>query len=92
MELLDKRFSHNEDVAWRVIEGEALLVSPKTSNIFPMDEIGTRIWSLVDGLRTGRDIARMLEEEYDQDLSAIESDLRLFIDDLMKSGLVRTCE
>jgi len=91
MELLDKKFAHNEDVAWRIIEGEALLVSPKTSNIFPLDEIGTRIWSLADGLRTGRDIARVLEEEYGQDLSVIESDLSLFIDDLLKNDLVCIC-
>jgi len=92
MELLDKKFTHNEDVAWRVIEGEALLVSPRTSHIFPMDGIGTRIWSLMDEERTGRDIARVLEEEYDQELSVVESDLSLFIDDLMKNELVRVCE
>ena len=88
---LDKKIARNEETAWRVIEGEALLVNPRTSALFPLDSVGTRIWELLDGTRTGTDIARILEDEYAQDLAQIESDLSSFIDDLAENNLVRVC-
>lgn len=91
MELLDNKIKKDEDVAWRIIEGEALLVSPKTSHIFPLDDIGTRIWSVLEGDLNGRQIARLLEGEYDSDLKTIESDLGIFIEELIKNNLACIC-
>lgn len=92
MELLDKKFLRNKNVAWRVIDGEALLVHPSTSIISPLDEVCTRIWELVNGERTGRDIASVIEIEFAENLSVIETDLSVFLDELLQNNLITLCD
>ncbi|MBI4982177.1 MAG: PqqD family protein [Candidatus Omnitrophica bacterium] len=92
MELLDKKFLRNKNVAWRIIDGEALLVHPSTNIISPLDEICTRIWELIDGKLTGRDIAGIVEKEFTENLSVIETDLNAFLDELLQNNLIILCD
>ena len=57
---LENKFIRNNDIAWRVIDGEALVVSPKDSLIYPLNDVGARIWELLDGKRTVSDIASII--------------------------------
>ena len=85
---LEDRFIRNNDIAWRVIDGEALVVSPKDSLIYPLNDSGTRIWELLDGKRPVSDIASIICEEFEGDGKVIQNDVINFIEDLLKAGLV----
>lgn len=84
----EDKFIRNEDIAWRVIDGEALVVSPKDSLIYPLNDVGARVWGLLDGKRTTSDIASIICEEFEGDGSVIQNDVMGFIEELLKAGLV----
>ena len=85
---LENKFIRNNDIAWRVIDGEALVVSPKDSLIYPLNDVGARIWELLDGKRTVSDIASVICGEFEGDGKAIQDDVMDFIENLSKAGLV----
>lgn len=85
---LEDKFIRNNDIAWRVIDGEALVVSPKDSLIYPLNDAGARIWELLDGKRTVEEITSIICEEFEGEKKAIEGDTVDFIENLLKAGLI----
>ncbi|KPK40700.1 MAG: hypothetical protein AMJ78_06935 [Omnitrophica WOR_2 bacterium SM23_29] len=85
---LENKFIRNDDIAWRIIDGEALVVSPKSSLIYPLNEVATRIWELLDGKRTVFDISSIICDEFEGDTAVIQKDVVDFIQDLLKGGLI----
>ena len=75
-------------VAWRVIQGEAVMVLPATGKVHTLNPIGTRFWELVDGQRTLGEIARHLHEEFDAPLERIEADCQRFAAELGERRLI----
>lgn len=57
----------NEQVAYRVIDGLAALVSPRDSLLYWLNPTATFIWELADGQHTTEDIAKRLSSDYDVD-------------------------
>ena len=57
--------SHHNDVAARIIEGEAVIVLPAQGEVLVLNEVGSRIWELADGSRTVQDIVRVIVSEYE---------------------------
>ncbi|KPK42168.1 MAG: hypothetical protein AMJ78_03450 [Omnitrophica WOR_2 bacterium SM23_29] len=88
MASLENRFVRNSDIAWRIIDGEALVVSPKDSLIYPLNGIATRIWELLDGKRSVSDISSIICDEFEGDTAVIQKDVVDFIQDLLKAGLI----
>ncbi len=87
---LDSRVCLRKEVAWRMIEGEAVIVTPADSMMHSLNEVGTRIWQLLDGKRTIRDVATTLAAEFEVDGTRVESDTLWFVECLAKKGLVET--
>lgn len=85
---LESKFVKNDDIAWRIIDGEALVVSPKDSLIYPLNEVATKIWELLDGKRTISDIASIICEEFDGDVKTMQNDTIDFVEELLKAGLI----
>ena len=83
----------SREVVARRVAGEYLLVPVRTGAaqmdfIYTANDLGSRIFQLLDGRRNGREIARMVSEEFDvQEPRALE-DIARFLEDLVKSGLV----
>ncbi len=65
MEKLGSRPSHHPDVAARTIEDEAVVVLPVQGEVLVLNEVGTRIWDLVDGLKTVQEIIDTIVDEFD---------------------------
>ena len=75
-------------VAWRVIQGEAVMVLPSTGKVHTLNAVGTRFWELVDGQRSLADIVEQLEEEFDAPADAIAADCRRFASELAERRLL----
>ena len=75
-------------VAWRVIEGEAVMVLPATGKVHTLNAVGTRFWELVDGHRSITEIVRQLEDEFDAPAEAIAADCRRFASELAERRLL----
>lgn len=85
--MLDKVVSRNKNVAWRIIEGEAILVSAEESMLHSLDEVGTRIWELSDGTNTVRAIVNSICDEFEVDHQQAEADVIEFVNNLSSDKL-----
>ena len=74
--------ARNPNVVGRVVDGEAVLVLPEKGTVKVLNEVGARIWSLVDGVRSAREIASLIFSEYNVEQAAAEEDTLVFLGDL----------
>lgn len=74
--------------AWRVVDGEAVMVLPATGKVHTLNAVGTRFWELVDGEQTVAEIAVRMAEEFDAPVEQIEQDCHAFVAELSERGLL----
>lgn len=75
-------------IAWRVIGGEAVIVVPSTATVLTLNEVGTRVFTLVDGRRSLEEIARDLVEGFEIDEETAARDTRAFLKELEAKEVV----
>lgn len=86
---LDASCDIPEDVIFRELEGEAVILNLESGVYFGLDEVGTRIWQfLVESPRL-RDVHRHMLAEFDVAPDTLERDLLAFAAALSAKGLVR---
>jgi len=85
---LDSVPFHSPDVVARVVRSEAILVLAEQSKLKVLNELGTRIWEMVDGQQSVRQIAAQLCQEYDVDAAQAEQDTLEFLAELLGRGLL----
>lgn len=83
----DKRVTRAPNVAWRVLDGAAVLVAPSSPAIQTLNPVGTLIWSLADG-RPLPDIVDAVVNEFDVDRTQASLDVEHFVRDLEGKGLL----
>jgi hypothetical protein len=86
--MLDAVCRPSENVVARVIEGEVIIV-PLTSGVgdvedelYTLNPTGQAIWQKLDGKRTLKDVAALLEKEFDRPIAEIEHDVLGFSNEL----------
>lgn len=80
-------FMKNQNVVFRQIGDESLLIPVANevgdlSNIYNLNEIGTKLWGYLDGERSVGDICRLITDEYDVPVDVVMHDMAEFIHDL----------
>ena len=84
----DNRLQHHPDVAWRLVQEDALLVDPHTGRIFPLNPVAARIWTLMDPPRQVSEIVEILVNEFDAPPESVREDAFEFIEKLLDANLV----
>jgi hypothetical protein len=74
--------------AWRLIEGEAVLLSMETKVLRGLNPVGSRVWELIDGRRSVEEIIGLIVEEFDVTPEDAAQDVRGFVKELLDRGLV----
>ena len=64
---LPQRVSLLDDVLFREVEGEAVLLAVASGSYFGLDQVGTRIWQLLSADGDVATVKRQLLDEYDVD-------------------------
>lgn len=72
----------------RVIDGSAVVIQTRRAEVSTLDEVGTLVWSAIDGARSEAEIARLLTERYDVSEETALADVHAFVDELADAGLV----
>jgi len=87
--MLDSLVRVPEDVIFRELDGEAVLLNLHTGIYFGLDAVGTRIWQLVE-LQHGsiRAVWQAMVDEFDAQPERLEQDLLAFVRELNGSGLL----
>lgn len=78
--------------AWRVYDGEAVILWPDDSTLNTLNEVGTLIWESADGQSPVSAIVARICEEFDVDPERAEADTLAFIAKLQGRGLVTVSE
>lgn len=74
--------------AWRLIAGEAVILSLDTKVLRGLNDVGSRVWDLIDGQRTVDDIVDVIVEEFDVPRAQAAADIQTFTGELLDKGLV----
>jgi len=85
---LAHRVQRLDEVLFQNLDGEAVLLDLSSETYFGLNEVGTRIWQLIETAPPLSEVHRALCAEFDADAARIEHDLLALVGDLAKAGLV----
>jgi hypothetical protein len=88
----DHAFNLSEDVLFQEVSGETVLLDLASEQYFGLDEVGTRIWQLLNDRKTVSEMVDILLNEYEVQRGPLEADVRELLRTLMEAGLIRAEE
>jgi hypothetical protein len=85
---MDAIFRRNENVVSRKIVDELILVPIRKNvadmeSLYTLNEVGARVYELIDGERTVRDICATIVEEFEVSNDQAEADVTEFLEKLI---------
>ncbi len=90
--MADRYLVQNPQTAWRVYDGEAVIICPDDSTLNTLNAVGTLIWQAADGKTPVSVIIARISEEFDVEPEQAERDLAAFIEKLCQRGLLMVSE
>ena len=88
----DRYLVQNPQTAWRVYDGEAVIICPDDSTLNTLNAVGTLIWRAADGKTPVSGIVARICDEFDVEPEQAERDLAAFIEKLCQRGLLMVSE
>lgn len=88
----DTFVKRQENIPWKVIENEGILLNLRNGNYFTINEAGLFIWKLLDGSKNLEKIAKRISSRYNINKTLAFSDLLKFIKTLHIKRLLVICE
>ncbi|MBE2220481.1 MAG: PqqD family protein [Anaerolineae bacterium] len=76
------------ELTWRLLDGEAVIVSPTTGEIRVLNQAGADIWQQIVTGSQVQDIERALARQYALSPQQAEADVSAFLEDLTNHGLI----
>lgn len=68
--------------------GEAVILNPVTGTYFGLDEVGARVWELIETPRSVAELCAAIGDEYDVEAKQCMHDLHSLLRELLEAGLV----
>lgn len=86
-------YRKSPDIVPRKIVDEMILVPVRrrvgdVESLYTLNEVGARIWELIDGQREVREIRDLLLEEFEADKVEVEADLLALLEQLHQIGAI----
>ena len=86
--MADQYLTQNPRTAWRVYDGEAVILRPDDSTLNSLNAVGTLIWEAADGKTLVSAIVARISEEFDVEPERAERDVTAFVETLCQRGLL----
>jgi Coenzyme PQQ synthesis protein D (PqqD) len=86
---LTTRVTVPESVLFRDLDGEAVLLETGSGRYYGLDEVGTRMWSLLQIHGEIGAVCRALLTEYDVPEDRLHADLEKLVEALAERGLLK---
>ncbi len=80
-------YQQRTTIAWREIEGQAVLIDPGTGTVFVLNGVGSSVWEIIEQPHSIDEIKRSIGEEYDTERQ-LDPDIREFLETLEARKLV----
>jgi hypothetical protein len=81
-------FRVSPDVRWRVVDGEAVVVSQRSGEVLGLNETGARLLELIAGGADLADAVRTLADEFAAAPDEIEADATSLAHELVAAGVL----
>ena len=88
----EQRLTAPEHVMFRELDGEAVLLNLNNEMYYGLDEVGTRMWTLLTTSESVQAAMDKLLEEFDVAAETLEQDLAKMIKELQANGLLETVD
>ena len=85
---LQDRFSLSSEVLSQEVMGETVLLDLEGESYFGLNEVGTRIWQLLQGDSSVGEMLETLSDEYDVSGEQLAADVEKLLQKLKEAGLV----
>lgn len=82
-------YQQNREIAWREVDGEAILVDPLARQLRVLNPAGTFLWAQLEAPRTAEELAALLTAEFDVTAGEARRDVEGFLAHLLGRKLVR---
>ncbi len=87
--MLDKYVVRNDEkTAYRIVNGEAVVVNLKESTFHTLNPVATFIWEQADGQTKAKQMIEKICQEFEVDWDTAEKDCLEFLGELISKGLV----
>jgi hypothetical protein len=77
----------SEDALFQMVNGEVVILDLAKELYFGLNEVGSRIWMLLQDGKSLEEAREMLLAEYDVEPSRLESDIEDLLKELSENGL-----
>jgi len=84
----EKLFARNSRVAWRVIDGAAVIVTPDDGMVHRLNETGTWLWIEMSSPLSVEQLAVRMTDEFEVEKDTALADVLEFLETLMSRGII----
>ncbi len=84
------QYRQNPGIAWREIEGEAVLVDSKAARLLVLNPAGLALWRLLEADQTEESLAKALGEQFSVGAERAIEDVRSFLGTLAERNLIES--
>lgn len=85
---MEDKFTKNENIPWRLIDNEAIIVDIKEGESIYLNEVGAFIWGSIDGKKTVKEIIKHICDNFDVDIETAKKDTLNFLKTLLEKKLI----
>ena len=71
------------------VDGEVVMMSIESGNYYGLDEVGSRIWALLETPTTVTRVCDTLMDEFEVERTTLEGHVLQFLKQLAEQGLIR---
>jgi hypothetical protein len=82
----------NEELLTSDLDGETIMLSVESGNYYGLDQVGSRLWALIEQPRSVSDLCDMLVAEFDVERDQCEKDILAFLHELVDEKIVKVAD
>lgn len=85
---MQKVIKRNENIIWKKIEDEIVLLNPASGDYFGLNNVGVSFWISIDNKRTLKNIIDLLYAEFCVERSILEKDIDELIEEMENKNII----
>ncbi len=85
---LDRVLKHKDDIRYRVVGEEAVVVRQNAAEVLAINDVGARILALIDAKSTVGQLIETMSSEYDVERKELTLDIENFVAAMHDAGIV----
>ncbi len=86
---LTTKLTKNEDIAWRKIDDDAILIDMDEEEVTHFNEVGAQIWIALDGETSVAGIIEQIQSLFEVEQEKAKNDVFAFLNTLLQREMVK---